>query len=75
MAASEFETPALREYPIIPKLRKGVMAHSAPFEAKPDHQEKLGFPGELVDDWERKAVAKLGELVGKYRRQMFNLLH
>jgi Fe-S oxidoreductase len=67
MANADFETPALREQPLIPKLQQGAMAHSSPFEAKPEHQEKLGFPGELVDDWEQVAVTKLGELVDNYR--------
>jgi hypothetical protein len=47
MADNKFDTPELREYPIIPKLQKDVMAHSKPFIAKEPHQEPLGFPGEL----------------------------
>ncbi len=43
------------------------MKHSQPFVAKPDFQKPLGFPGELVDNWEQVAVDKMGELVGKYR--------
>jgi len=43
------------------------MAHSQPFVAKSDHQEALGFPGELVEDWHDKAIDKMGELLGKYR--------
>ena len=34
MADNKFETPEIREYPIIPKLQKGVMSHSKPFIAK-----------------------------------------
>lgn len=64
---AKFETPTFRKYGIIPKLREGTMKHSAPYVAKENFQKPLGFPGELVDDWERKAVFKLGELVGKYR--------
>ncbi|MBL6932380.1 MAG: (Fe-S)-binding protein [Rhodospirillales bacterium] len=41
------------------------MAHSQPFIAAPEHQEALGFPGELVDNWEQKAVEKLGDLLQK----------
>ena len=33
MADNKFDTPELREYPIIPKLQKDVMAHSKPFIA------------------------------------------
>ena len=67
MADSKFDTPQLREYPIIPKLKKGVMSHSKPFIAKEPHQEPLGFPGELVDDWENVAIKKMADLQGKYR--------
>ena len=64
---ANFETPALREYPIIPLVHAGTMAHSKPFIAKPELQKALGFPGELPDNWESKAVKKLGELVEQSR--------
>lgn len=67
MAAPEFETPKIGEYPVIPRLQEGVMSHSRPFVAKADFQEKLGFPGELVDNWKEVAIEKMGELTGKYR--------
>lgn len=44
-----------------------AMAHSRPYVAGPEHQQKLGFPGELVDNWQSVAIDKMGELVGKYR--------
>jgi len=59
---ADFETPELKEYPI-PHLHPGAMANSKPFVAKPAHQEGIGYPGELVDNWEEKAVLRLGELV------------
>jgi Fe-S oxidoreductase len=43
------------------------MAHSRPFVAKAEHQEPLGFPGELVDNWKSVAIDKMEELLGKYR--------
>jgi len=64
---ANFETPALREYPVIPIVQEGAMAHSSPFVAKPEHQQPLGFPGQLVENWEQKAVDRLGELVSKSR--------
>ena len=67
MADKKFETPELREYPIIPKLQKDVMAHSQPFIAKDSHNEPLGFPGELVEDWHDVAIKKMGDLQSKYR--------
>ena len=62
-----FETPELKEFIETPAIREGATAHLKPFPASPEHQQGLGFPGELVEDWEQKAVAKLGELLGKYR--------
>jgi Fe-S oxidoreductase len=64
---ADFETPELKEYPVIPHLQEGVMAHSRPFVAKEEFQEQLGFPGELVDNWEQVALDKMKELTGKYR--------
>ena len=60
---ADFETPALREYPVIPVIVEGSMAHSSPYVAKPEHQEGVGFPGELVENWQEVAIKKLGELV------------
>jgi len=51
----------------IPKLNPGVMKDSSPFVAAPEHNEALGFPGELVDDWQAKAIEKFGELLKKSR--------
>jgi Fe-S oxidoreductase len=64
---ANFETPELSQWPAVPKIKPGAMAHMAPHVAKPEIQEALGYPGELVDNWERVAIDKLGELKGKYR--------
>ena len=64
---AKFETPAIGEYPVIPLVQVGTMAHSKPFLAKPEHNLPLGFPGELVENWEDVAVKKLGELVSESR--------
>jgi Fe-S oxidoreductase len=64
---ADFETPELKEYPVIPAITEGVMAHSKPFVSKEQFQEPLGFPGELVDNWEQVALDKMEELTGKYR--------
>jgi len=69
---AKFEVPKLTEYQVIPHVKEGTMAHSQPFVAKPDFQGPLGFPGELVDGWEKSAVDKLGELVkGSRALQVF----
>ncbi len=67
MTKSDFDTPALKPYLEIPVVMEGAMAHSQPHVASPELQEPLGFPGELVDDWQQVAIRKMGELVGKYR--------
>ena len=51
----------------IPGLERDAMKHSSPFVAAPDHQEALGFPGELVDNWQEKAIEKFGELLERSR--------
>jgi Fe-S oxidoreductase len=51
----------------IPPLACGAMAGSKPFAATPAHQEALGFPGELVENWQEKAIARLGELLDSSR--------
>ncbi len=65
--AAKFETPALKEYLEIPHTRPGAMAESKAYVAKPEHNTPLGFPGQLVENWEQKAVMKLGELVSRSR--------
>jgi len=64
---AEFAIPTLKSYPEIPPIEIGAMAHSKPFVAKPELQQNIGFPGELVDNWERVAVEKMGELVSNSR--------
>jgi len=67
MAKADFNVPELKQYPEIPAIELGTMDHSSPFVSKPEFQEPLGFPGELADGWEEKAIAKMGELLDKYR--------
>lgn len=67
MLKIEFETPPLGKLLITPAVQPDAMAHSRPFVAKPAHQKGLGFPGELVDNWQDVALEKMGELLGKYR--------
>ncbi|RMG28046.1 MAG: (Fe-S)-binding protein [Gammaproteobacteria bacterium] len=43
------------------------MAHSKPFVAKEEFQKPLGYPGELVDNWQEAALDKMKDLLGKYR--------
>ncbi len=67
MAKANFDVPELQEHVDVPEIAEGVMGHLSPFVAKPDHQEPLGFPGELVDDWKEKALERLDDLRNRYR--------
>ncbi|MDO8606702.1 MAG: (Fe-S)-binding protein [Phaeospirillum sp.] len=67
--AAPFDTPVLGDVDErrIPALKVGAMAESKPYVATAAHQEPLGFPGVLEDGWEKKAIGRMGELLGKYR--------
>jgi len=67
MADGNNEIPALTDPLEIPRLKCGAMADLKPFSAAPEHQQKLGFPGELVADWKEVALAKMAELAEKNR--------
>jgi Fe-S oxidoreductase len=67
MAKAEFTVPDLEEYTSIPPVTPGTMAHTKPFISRAEFQTPLGYPGELVPDWQNKAIAKMDELLGKYR--------
>lgn len=51
----------------IPKFACESMRESEPYPAYPEHNLKLGFPGELIDNWQEVAIAKIGELAKKNR--------
>ncbi len=67
MAKDTVTAPKYREFREIPVIVEGAMKDSKPYVAKPAHQEGVGFPGELVDNWQDVAVKKLGELVSNSR--------
>jgi Fe-S oxidoreductase len=64
---ADYDTLPINPLFEIPALRRGAMQDSSPYVAAPEHQEALGFPGELVDDWQTKAIEKFGELLEKSR--------
>ncbi|MFM2067930.1 MAG: hypothetical protein RLZZ584_2839 [Pseudomonadota bacterium] len=67
MATAKFDVPKHTRYPVIPLVAEGAMAQSKPYVASAVIQGNIGFPGELTEGWEQRAVAKMGELLGKYR--------
>jgi Fe-S oxidoreductase len=66
-AKSEYKVPEFRPFPVIPILQHDVMKGDGPFIAKPEHQQSLNYPGELLEDWQDKAIAKMGDMLKKYR--------
>jgi len=76
---ADYEVPELKEYPVVPLPKDGVMKHSSPYVAKPEFQDALGYPGKkilkdgempeyvLIDGWKEKAIDKMGDLLGRYR--------
>ncbi|MBS82577.1 MAG: reductase [Gammaproteobacteria bacterium] len=67
MSDNKFNIPKIREYPVIPALEKEATSHIAPFKSKEEFQSSLGYPGELIDNWQHKAIDKMGDLLKKYR--------
>lgn len=67
MAAPQFEVPKLTGFIEVPAVKENASAHVKSFPASADIQEKIGFPGPLVEDWHDKAIAKMGDLLGRYR--------
>ncbi len=64
---ADFEVPELKEDLEIPKYVEGAMAHSAPYVSKAEFQEPLGYPGELVENWQQVALEKMTDLRSRYR--------
>ena len=67
MAAPTFEVPKLKEVSEVPRVQEGAMAHIRSFPASAAIQEAIGFPGQLVENWEEKAIEKMGDLLHNYR--------
>lgn len=67
MATAPITPPALREFPTVPELKPGSMSGVVPYVANEKIQEAIGFPGKLEEGWESRAVAKMGDMLQKYR--------
>ncbi len=64
---SAITPPPYRTFPIIPALKPDATKDVRSFLSNEKINEAVGFPGQLADDWQEKALAKMGELLGKYR--------
>jgi len=67
MADGDTQIPKLDDPLQVPCIKPGSMEGLQPFLASPEHNEALGFPGELVPDWKERALAKMEELAQKNR--------
>lgn len=65
--AKDFDIPKIPKYLTIPELKAGAMDGEGPFKSAEEFQTPLGFPGKKPDNWQEIAIAKMGELKGKYR--------
>ncbi len=65
--SDENDAPTMNHPLEIPRLKCGAMEGLKPFPAAPEHQEKLGFPRELLPDWKERALEKMAELTRKNR--------
>jgi Fe-S oxidoreductase len=65
--AAEVKAPPLREFPTPPPIAPGSMEKSRPYVASDKIQQAIGFPGELTEGWEQRAITHMGEMLGKYR--------
>lgn len=68
---ADYEVPETREFPVIPSIMEGSMAHSSPFIAGAEFQEQMGFPHAedkgLIDGWKGVFLTQMKEKLGKYR--------
>ena len=64
---ADFETPKIREYPVVPELKPDAMKGIHPFISRPEFDNQLGYPGELPENWKEVAINKMGDLLKRYR--------
>lgn len=67
MAKVKIEVPELTGIITTPALKEGASVQGKSQFAPAKDMADLGFPTELVPDWQEKAVAKLDELLKKYK--------
>jgi len=72
MAKVEYDIPETHEFPIIPSVMEGSMAHSKPFIAGEEFQTDMGFPsaeerGQLIEGWKEKFLGLMKDKLSKYR--------
>jgi Fe-S oxidoreductase len=64
---AKIEAPELTGKIKVPKVKKDASRDQKPFLAKPELMEKVNFPPEKPADWREKFVAKMADVLKKYR--------
>ncbi len=70
MSQDAFDAPPLSQRPEgleIPSARPGRSAESRSHRAGAEHQEAIGFPNDIPDDWQDRALARMEELLARNR--------
>jgi Fe-S oxidoreductase len=67
MANREYTVPQLFKHIETPKIEPNSMQLPGPFKAKSNHQQTLGFPSELIDNWQQNAIDAMGQAVNQSR--------
>ena len=64
---ADIKTPELTGTIKTPEVNPAGALEGRSHPAKEEHNEFLGFPPARVENWEEKAIEKMGELLDKYR--------
>ncbi len=72
---ADYAIPSLsgEGYVPVPPVNEGAMEGKGPFIAKPEFQQQLNFPtdfpevGQLVPNWQQRALDKMADLKSRYR--------
>lgn len=64
--------PRKLSYPVIPLVRADNVVSERSYQAKPELQQALGYPGELPEDWHTKVLASMKkQLAGSRALRVF----
>ncbi len=67
MAKEKIEVPKLTGKIEIPRIKPGAALVCEHHKAKEQMLTELGYPSALVENWQEKAIAKMRELLNKYK--------
>jgi len=67
VAKTKVQVPELTGEIVFPHMKEGASFSGKSHTAPVSDMESLGFPTELVPDWQEKAAEKLNDLLNKYK--------